>query len=422
MRAAPTPPTPRVSARASGAGRRPGPARQSSLREHNLSLVLREVIAARPPTTRARIAAATGLTRATVSQLVDRLIAGRLVVELEPESVERAGRPGVRLAPAPRTLVALGLEIQVDHISVRATDLTGSALAQTRVSGDFRNSDPAQTVDRLMRLAGPVVGQLREDAGTIVGACVAVPGIMRMGSGIVHLAPNLGWADVDLVALLSQHPALADVPVELGNDADLGARAETRVRALATNTPRSAQSFLYIAGEIGIGGAIVIDGELAAGQHGWSGEIGHAVIDPDGPRCGCGARGCLEQFAGKDAIMRAAGLDVTEPVERLIAAAKARDAKALKALQSASTALGIAVSTALNIVDVERVVLAGTYAPLYEWLHEGIEAQVRERVLTARWSPVRVERPLGGDDSALLGAGLRVLDRVTANPAAWLSA
>lgn len=400
----------------------PRAARQSSLREHNLSLVLRHIVEVPAPTTRARIAASVGLTRATVSDLVERLIRGQLVTELQTESVDRAGRPGMLLAPAPRAVVGLGLEIQVDQVSVRATDLAGNSILQLRAGANFRGSDPAKTVQRLVRLATPAVSQLADEGIVIAGACVSVPGIMRRGSGQVLLAPNLGWEGVPLIDLLREHHPFDVIPVELGNDADLAARGEARARAQLRGTSRAAQSFLYLAGEVGIGGAVVLDGELASGQHGYSGEIGHAVIDPAGPRCRCGATGCLEQYAGKDALMRAAGLDVAEPLNRLLTAAHVGERRAVCSLEKAASALGMAIATSMNVVGVEQVVLGGIYAALFEQLRPGIEAQVRLRVLAARWGDVRVEAALGRGDSALVGASLQVLDRVVADPSDWVPA
>ncbi len=187
---------------------------------------------------------------------------------------------------------------------------------------------------------------------------------------------------------LAEHLALQGIPLLLGNDADLSARAEVQARATAERTSRDDQSFLYIAGEVGIGGAIVVAGELARGQHGWSGEIGHAVIERDGPLCGCGAHGCLEQYAGRDVIMRSAGLPLDAPVETLLEAASRRG-RASRALASAADAIGVAVATTLNLVDVERVVLGGIYARLFDHLRDGISAQVdraraRRPVVTGR--------------------------------------
>jgi predicted NBD/HSP70 family sugar kinase len=410
--------------RAARSGRIGGPSRgaaqQASLREHNLSLVLRAIVEAPTPTTRARLASSLGVTRATASDLVDRLIEARLVDELTPELRSGAGRPGMLLAPAARTVVGLGLEVQVDHLAVRATDLRGTVVAEARRDGDFRGSAPAAVLRQVARLAAPLIDGLATSV-TVAGACVSIPALLRHGSGVVQLAPNLGWRDVDVLGPLAGSAALQGFPLLLGNDADLSARAEVQARALADRTSRDAQSFLYLAGEVGIGGAIVVAGELARGQHGWSGEIGHAVIERDGPLCGCGAHGCLEQYAGRDAIMRSAGLPLDAPVEVLVeAASSAGPARA--ALESAADAIGVAVATTLNLVDVGQVVLGGIYARLFEHLREGILTQVGERVLAARWSPVQVSPATAGPGASLAGAGLRVLDDVVAHPSEWIAA
>ena len=249
--------------RVGGAAR--GAAQQASLREHNLSLVLRAIVEAPTPTTRARIATWLGVTRATASDLVDRLIDARLVDELTPELRSGAGRPGMLLAPAARTVVGLGLEVQVDHLAVRATDLRGATVAEARRDGDFRSSTPATVLRQVARLAAPIVDGLAESV-TIAGACVSIPALLRHGSGVVQLAPNLGWHDVDVLGALAKSSALQGFPLLLGNDADLSARAEVQTRAAAEGTSREAQSFLYIAGEVGIGGAIVVAGELEIGR------------------------------------------------------------------------------------------------------------------------------------------------------------
>jgi predicted NBD/HSP70 family sugar kinase len=195
-----------------------------------------------------------------------------------------------------------------------------------------------------------------------------------------------------------------------------------QARAHATGTPRTAQSFLYVAGEVGIGGAIVVDGEVAAGRGGWSGEIGHAVIDRSGPRCGCGATGCLETYAGRDAIADAAGLPRDTPVAELAAAGSTgpRRNRVRRALDSAAEALGVAVATALNLVDVEHVVLGGVYGALFDQLEGGIREQIATRVLAARWAEVGVSRAVVGPDAAVTGAGLRVLDAVVRDPSRWM--
>jgi len=172
--------------------------RQANLREHNLGLVLRLIIDAPAPPSRADIAVATGLTRATVSSLADRLIMGSLVTELPPVMLQRAGRPAVPLIPAAGTLAAVGMEINVDYLGVRVVDLAGAVLGQQVQSADFRGSDPVEVLRRLSELYCEVTGTLSPDL-RMAGSCLAVPGLVDSMVGPLRLAPNLGWRNIDVV-------------------------------------------------------------------------------------------------------------------------------------------------------------------------------------------------------------------------------
>lgn len=403
-------------------GRRRAPARQGTLREHNLALVLRHVLDAAapvgatgerlPPPSRADLAAATGLTRGAVSALVDLLIGGRLVTELAPVATARAGRPAVPLVPASGTVIGLGAEVNVDYIGVRALDLAGTVVAARTTVGDFRHSNPVRVLALLASLVGQVRAALPDEA-RLAGMCLALPGLVDRVTGPLRLAPNLGWRDVDVVALLTAHPEVDGLAIRLANEANLAARAEVRAGV-------AGQSFLYVSGEVGIGAALVLDGEVFAGRHGWSGELGHTVVDQQGPRCTCGARGCLEQYAGKDALLRAAGRDVEESVDSLLAAAAEGDERTARALRSAGDALGVALANFVNLVDVETIVLGGIYAPLAPWLTDAVEAQLRSRVLAAEWEAATVGVASAGAHAAMTGAALVVLRAVAADPTAWL--
>ncbi|RKT79932.1 putative NBD/HSP70 family sugar kinase [Terracoccus luteus] len=394
--------------------------RQASLRSQNLALVLGEIYEATRPTTRARVAAALDITRATASDLVERLVDADLVDELAPEAATTPGRPGVVVAPSSDGVAALGLEIQVDHLTAQVLALDGTVLGRAQAPGDHRDSDPRRVTRELARLAGRALETLPTRT-RLLGACVSVPALLRSGGSVVQLAPNLGWTDVDLAALLDRQAPLTGIRVEVGNDADLSALAETRARSRADGSPRGEQSFLYLAGEVGIGGAVVIGGETTRGRHGWSGEIGHVVVDRSGPRCACGATGCLEQYAGLDVIRRRAGLGLGATPADLLTRVP-RGVRAGRALGWAAEAIGVAVASTLNIVDVDRVVLGGVYAELFDHLAAGIEAEVAQRVLAARWAPVAVERAVAGPGSAVTGAALRVLERVVADPASFIEA
>lgn len=383
------------------------PARQESLRHHNLGLVLRHVVDASRPVSRADVAAATGLTRATVSALVDRLVEARLVAELSPVAAQRAGRPAVPLVPAAGGVVGVGLEVNVDYLGVRVLDLAGAVLAEEVRHGDFRRSAPAEVLGRLVELEREVVGPVRDGGAVVAGCALALPGLVDRITGPLRVAPNLGWRDVDVLALLAAHQSSDGVLTPwLGNEANLAARAEARARR-----DSGPSSFVYVSGEVGIGAAIVLDGQIFPGRHGWSGEIGHTVMDL--------ANGVtLEQLAGQDAILDRAGLPRETPVRALCEAADAGEPGAVEALGLAGRALGVALANVVNIVDVEEVVLGGTHAVLVDHLRGPLEEALARHVIVAPWAPVEVAVARAGAYPALTGAALAVLQAVVDDPVA----
>ena len=182
------------------------------------------------------------------------------------------------------------------------------------------------------------------------------------------MAPNLGWVDVHVASLLKE--ALEDPPysVRVENEANLGAVAE-----LVEGAGRGLSDFVYVSGEIGIGAGVVLRGELFRGASGFAGEFGHLTIDPFGPPCGCGGRGCLERLAGQDTLLRLAGWDARMrcegtrpewPGAMLADSARAGHARTLEALSQVGHTLGIAIASLANLLDPEAVLLGGYFAPL----------------------------------------------------------
>ncbi|GEA84571.1 ROK family transcriptional regulator [Cellulomonas gelida] len=388
-------------------------ARQASLREHNLGLVLRTVLEVRaahqPPRSRADVAAATGLAKATVSALVDQLVAGGLLAELAPAAPQRAGRPAVPLTAPTGTLAAIGAEVNVDYLGVRALDLAGTVLDERLTHADLRGSAPDEVLSMLGTLVEQSVAALA-GGPRLVGTALALPGLVDRTTGILRLAPNLGWRDVDVARILAQaSPTLAANPPLLANEADLAARAEAAARVVPGG---DRPSFVYVSGEIGVGAALVLDGALFAGRHGWAGEVGHIVV----------AEGrTLEQVAGQDAMLSAAGLSADEGLEALVAAADRGEPRAGHALATAGAALGLALANVVNVIDVSDVVLGGTYARLARWLTEPVLVAMRDRVLAAPWAEPRVDVALAAPLPAMTGAALAQLGRVLADPVDWLA-
>jgi predicted NBD/HSP70 family sugar kinase len=405
------------------------PARQAALRDHNLGLVLGE-IADRGPASRARIAAATGCAKATVSSLVDLLVDAGLVAEQELVGTGSVGRPGRLVALAPQGPVGIGLEINVDYLAVCTVDLAGAVLQRDLVVTDLRRAGAERALGRAAPMLLRAIANAESAGRAVVGAAVAVPGLVETGTDLVRLAPNLGWRDVPALDALRAGGVPGGVPLRLGNEADLAALGE-----LWCGGHEALDSFVYVSGEIGVGAAIVVGGRLFRGLHGFTGEIGHlpvgraAAPGRELPGCACGAVGCLEQLAGQEALLRAAGLPVEPsttfggaegPIAELVARAQAGDRRALDALTDAGMALGNGIAAVINLLDVGTVVLGGVYATLAPWLAGPVDDVVRRRVLGAPWAPVRVTASRLGGEAAVRGAAAVVVRDVIADPAAYV--
>jgi predicted NBD/HSP70 family sugar kinase len=397
------------------------PARQDALRQHNLALVLQH-IAAGDPVSRARIAAATSLTKTTVSSLVDDLVSARLVTELGPEARGKIGRPGSALALNRDGFAGIGLEINVDYIAVCVANLVGEVRYLRTRARDNRGQSPAKVLGRAVRMVRTAMKAADAARLTVAGLAVAVPGPVETDRGLLRLAPNLGWLDVPVADILADRFAGHELAVVVDNEANLAALGE-----LWFGGHLDLDDFVHVSGEIGVGGGIVIGGELFRGVRGFAGEIGHVVVQPDGPRCRCGARGCLEQVAGQEAILRSAGLtgavgtSIGQPggsVAELVARARDGEPGTLRAIEGAGRALGMGLSATVNIVDPSTVVLGGLYAALEPWLSKPLQEELRERAIALRWSPVQVLASRLGPDAAVRGAAGAVVKRVLSEPAA----
>ncbi|MEU9465696.1 ROK family transcriptional regulator [Streptomyces avermitilis] len=386
-----------------GPGRRL-PDTQQGMRRRNLARVM-HTVSAEGPLSRAAVASHIGLTRAAVSTLVDELIRSGLLEELGPERPGRVGRPGSALAVSGRGPAGIGAEIGVDHLAVCAVDLRGAVRAQAVRNGTNRGRQPEAVIGELTRLVRQVVAEAEQQGLWPAGLAVAVPGLVARDARTVVRAPNLDWHDTDLGALLPD-----ELPLTVDNEANFGGLAELW---LGDGTPRD---FLHVSAEIGIGGAVVVDGRLLRGTRGFAGELGHVPVHPDGPECACGGRGCLEQYAGEEAVLRAAGLEPGQDRVGLLAERAAQgDEDVRGALRDAGTALGIALTGAVNLLDPETVVLGGALAGLAPWLLPSLERELARRTAGPACA-VSVSRL--GSEGPLLGAAHAVVRAVLDDPAA----
>lgn len=399
-------------------GTQPAAARQSSLRGHNLSVITRTVFGEGGGLSRAEVAALTSLTRATVSRLTQELIDARILTERETQ-VGRPGRPATPLFPAERTMAGVGIEVNIDYMAGRALDLAGRTLAEFKEPGDFAASEPAVVLPALGDLAAAMVEEVRATGARIVGAHLAIPGLVDADAGTVLLAPNLGWDRVDAVPLLGPRLAAHGLSVRVSNDAKLQALAAA-LRAPGRLVPDP--TFLYVSGDIGIGSAIIVDGAIEGGQHGWAGELGHVSIEPSGPPCHCGSFGCLERYAGKHAVLDAALLPLDSTARDVQRRLEGGDERTHRAVARAGWALGIGIADALNLIDIPKVVLGTGLAPLVPWLLPAIRHEFATRLLAARFIEIGVEGAPPDPAPASTGGALLALDAVISHPASWVPA
>lgn len=399
-----------------------GPASQQGMRRANLALVL-GAVARLGDTSRAQLADATGLTRAAAGSLVSELIDAGLVSEHGVALEGRVGRPSTVVSLSNRGPAGLGLEIGVEHIGACVIDLRAEVRTRIRIPAANRARDPRAVIEQLANVATSALTQAEELGLDPVGAVVAVPGLVGATSDTVVHAPNLGWHDVDLTKQLS--PLLPGLPVAVENEANLGALAELRRGEVGSD-------FVHVSAEAGIGAALVVDGMLLRGTRGFAGELGHMPVYPDGLPCPCGSHGCLEQYAGEEAVLRNCGLQdeagdrvavlVTQAHAAATTAAAAAPAAPTRpavhqALDQAGRALGIALAGVVNLVDPETVVLGGAYADLAAWLTPGMHAELGARVRIRPWDPTDLVVSALRREGPVIGAATSVIQRVFTDPA-----
>jgi len=379
----------------------------------NLSAVLREVHR-HGAVSRSGLAERTGLYRQTIRSLVGQLAERGLVDEDGAPTAGARGRPSLVVRPRTDTVRVLALDVEVDSLGAAVVSLGGTVLRSVRVARPRDVAAPAATIDALADAAAAVLRAGPTDGQRVVGIGVAVVGVVRRDDGLVRLAPNLGWTDVPLAALVATRLGL-DVPVVVGNEADLGGMAE-HLRGAAAG----ARHVLYVSGEVGIGGGLIVDGRPLDGHRGYAGEIGHLAVNPDGRRCGCGATGCWETEVGEAALVRRAGIADEgageSAVGRVLEAADAGDARAIQAIADVGRWTGIGLASLVNVLNPEVIVLGGLLARLHPRIAEVVDDQLRRRATTALLEGLTVRPARFGADAPLLGAAELALEPVLADP------
>ena len=361
------------------------------VRQRNLAAVLQLVHRSRC-VTRADLTRALGLNRSTIGDLVGALVEAHWVDEIDDAPRETVGRPSPRVVPRDDRLVA-AINPELDAIDVALVALGGHVVARRRVPID------SPTVDQAVGIAARVVGELAAEhpSSRIVAAGAAVPGLVRTDDGLVRLAPHLEWRETPFAEPLAR--ALG-VPAFAANDAQLGCRAE-----LAFGAGLGARTMVYLnGGASGIGGGIVVNGELVEGRDGHAGEFGHLSVDPLGPTCACGARGCFEAVVSRAQLVAALGLEHPDDAE-LDTAVVAITADAPAAVIAAhQVALRRVLRSIATVLNPELIVLGGYLSTLWAIASPDDRLRALADAVPAIGAEARIELAALGANRLLIGA------------------
>lgn len=352
--------------------------------------------------TQVEVAGVTGLSPATVSNIVKELtVAGVLSTRLTVRSGRRATE--VRLA---RTMgLVAGVDFGFRHLRVALADLSSRIVAEQHMPLPADHRADAG-LDRAALLVGDLLDSLGTDSREVRGVGLGLPAPVDSATGAVaHTGVLRGWSGVPVAAVLS---ARLGVPVSVDNDANLGALAESRYGAA-----QGCRDAVYIRVSHGVGAGLILDGHVFRGHAGTAGEIGHVTIDENGPVCRCGNRGCLETFVRAPVL-----LELLRPshgtlvLRDVIALATQGDPGCRRVIADAGRHIGVAAASVVNLLNPQRIVVGGALADAGDLLLDPLRAAVDRLAISTAAASLQVVRGALAERAEVLGAIALALDQV----------
>jgi len=394
--------------------------RPDEIRRHNLCLLLEE-IHRHGELSRAELTQRTGLNRSTIGALVAELTDMRLLCEQLPTSHVRAGRPSHLVGPQLGGPFVIAVDLDVDRLASAAVGLSGTLLLSRERNLGKQDRRPNRVAEQIAADVEALIGCLEPDARP-VGIGVSIPGTVTRDRTSVALSPNLGWHNIGFAALV-EHEIHArtgrQLPVELGNDADLGVLAE-HVRGAA----RDCDDVVFLTGRTGVGAGILVNGVALRGHQGLAGEVGHVVLDPAGPSCHCGNAGCVETYIGQAAVLREVGcptppgrqsmLWLDDLVGRLDLGAA--PSPVVAGMRAVAEPLGRTIANLVNVLNPQRIVLAGILDRILRVARDDVERAVHRHAFDHSRGATELCSAGLGSNSSLIGAAELAFQRLLANP------
>ncbi|MFF9567096.1 ROK family protein [Streptomyces sp. NPDC014685] len=382
------------------------PGSQTSLHRANLERVVRAVRMA-GSLTQAEIARSTGLSAATVSNIVRELKEGG-TVEVTPTSA--GGRRARSVSLSGDAGVVIGVDFGHTHLRVAVGNLAHQVLAEEAEPLDV-DASSAQGFGRAERLVKRLIETTGISRDKVIGVGLGVPGPIDVESGTLGSTSILpGWTGINPGKELAGR---LGVPVHVDNDANLGALGE-----LVWGSGRGVKDLAYIKVADGVGAGLVIDGRIYRGPGGTAGEIGHITLDESGPVCRCGNRGCLETFAAARYVLPLLtpghGPDLT--MERVVQLARGGDPGCRRVIGDVGRHIGSGVASLCNLLNPSRVVLGGSLAEAGELVLAPIRDSVSRYAIPSAARQLSVLPGALGGRAEVLGALALVLSEMGDSP------
>jgi predicted NBD/HSP70 family sugar kinase len=362
---------------------------------------------------RAALAVRMGVNRSTILALTTELTEAGLVTEERPKGTTKAGRPSLVVRPMTDRVFVLAFDVAVDRLVAARVGLGGKVLDRREAPRPRAGVDLETVVGTLAGFGRDLAAAAPKEA-ICAGAGASYCGMIRPDDGTVRYGPELGWVDQAFGAELERALGLGR-SVAVGNEAHLGALAEFE-RGAGIGSP----NLIYLHGDVGVGGGILVGGELLGGDGGYGCEVGHMLVNPYGGRpCLCGSRGCLEAETGERALLAAAGRAGKagrEAVRDVLADAAGGDPTAGRALAEIGDWLGIGVANLINLFNPGVVIFGGTLREVYAAASAPIAARITRHVLPVSRERTRLRVAALADDTTLLGAAELAFADLLADP------
>lgn len=296
--------------------------------------------------------------------------------------------------------VVIGMDLGGTNLRVAAVAAGGELVALHREPTVAREG-PEAVIGRILAALEQVSGGVGAGGGRVLGVVLGAPGIISRSAGTVVASPNLpGWVDVPLRDRVA---AATGLPVLLENDANAAAYGEHWCGA-----GRECESMVLLTLGTGVGGGLVLGGELWRGADGMAGEVGHISVDPAGRACRCGNLGCLEMYASATGIVERyrelCGVEEAVTAEAVHGRALEGDANARQSYREAGRSLGVAFALLVNLLNPERIVIGGGVLPAWGLFMPAAEQEMRRRAFAAPASRVRFAPAALGDLAGVTGA------------------